>query len=143
MVNVRHMSVKRLLSPNAPRAPLPWSTLAAVVLVSFIALWLAWMIVESQGLQWAMVVATLFVWNFFLVRSGEQSAARQSEGESIQATTMLAIALLIGLIVLALLADTVISATEDWSLFPGREAIYFLVISLPLMVWVNVHLQER
>lgn len=137
------MSVKRLLSPNAPRAPLPWSTLAAVVLVSFIALWLAWMIVESQGLQWAMVVATLFVWNFFLIHSGEQSAARQSEGESIQATTMLAIALLIGLIVLALLADIVISATEDWSLFPGREAIYFLVISLPFMVWVNVHLQER
>jgi len=110
-------------------------------LLTFVVLCLVWAIAEWQGGQWFVIMATLLAWNVLVVRSGERLSYGVS-GEKQGSTAAPATLLLLGAV--ALLAGTAIldSALRESALYPGREAIGFIVISLPLMVYANVYFQK-
>jgi hypothetical protein len=114
--------------------------LTALILLTFAALWLVWMIAESQWIQWIVATASLLAWNFLVVRAGEQHASQSKAQQSFLLTT---VALFFGAVTLLALATIVVTASQNSVLFPGREAIHFMVISVPLMIWANAHLRAR
>lgn len=131
------LRIRKLLSFQTHRCPLRWSVLTVLILLTFAALWLVWVIVESQWIQWIIVTASLLTWNFLVVRAGEQRASQPKVRHSSFLTTA---PLFFGAVALLALAAIVVTASQDSMLFPGREAIQFVVISVPLMIWANVHL---
>jgi hypothetical protein len=96
------------------------------------------MITKDQWSQWLVVTASLLIWNFLVVCAGEQ----QHQANGRQASRLTAIALFLGAVALLALAMILVAASRDSVLFPGREAIHFMVISVPLMIWANVHLRN-
>lgn len=133
------MRIRSLLSFQTRRCPLRWSVLIALILLTFAALWLVWVTVESQWIQWIVSSASLLTWNFLVVRAGEQHASQSKASQSFFLTAVL----FCGAVALLALAAFLATVSQDSVLFPGRETIYFMVISAPLMIWANVHLRDR
>jgi hypothetical protein len=98
-----------------------------------------WAITASEWLQWIVMVLALFWWNLLLVRAGkERTLGTPGEGLS----EMSAGIVLCGAALLALSAILIYLA-EDTSLYLGPKAISFAIVSLPVMIWANVHLRSR
>jgi hypothetical protein len=95
---------------------------------------LAWAIAPSDDLQWAIVIVVLIAWNYLLVRSGERKSS--IELRHAFSSRELYAALAVG-IALLILATVVAVATEEFLLYPGREAIRFALVGIPTMVWAN------
>lgn len=133
------MRAGRFFSLKTPRGPLPWSLLAAIGLLTLAALCLVWAIAESKWGQWVVIVAALLVWNVLVVLSGERLPHGQPDRDGSVAASVL---LLLGLIALLAVAVILDAALRDSALYPGRETIGFVVISLPLMAWANMYFRN-
>lgn len=134
------MRIRQMLSFKTPRSPLSWAALAALILATLAALWLIWAITESQWVQWIVGTASLLMWNFLVVRAG---ARQVNQSEALQASALTAVVLFISAVTLLALAAIVVTASQNSALFPGRQAVNFMVISVPLMIWANVYLRGK
>lgn len=134
------MTLIQLFSFNTPRASLRWPVLIALILFTLAVLWIVWAITESQWIQWAVIVLALFAWNSLVVRAGDQDTGNANTREGFVVT---GVALFLAAVALLGLAAITVSVFQNSALFPGRQAIQFMVISVPLMVWVNLHLRHR
>jgi hypothetical protein len=131
--------VRRLLSFQTPRSPLRWSVLAALILFTLTVLRVMWAIAEARWIQWIVITASLLFWDFLVVRAGErQPNVRPSK----QAFALTAITLFLSTVALLILATVLTAAYQDSALFPGRKAIHYMVISVPLMIWANLYLRD-
>ncbi len=134
------MRVRQMLSFKTSRSPLPWSVLAALILATLAVLWLIWAITESQWVQWIVGTVSLLMWNFLVVRAGERQANRP---DAFQASALTAVVLFFSAVTLLALAAIVVTASQNSALFPGRQAVNFMVISVPLMIWANIYLRGK
>lgn len=131
--------VRRLFSSKTPRGSLSWPALGVTVLLTLVVLWLVWVTTASELLQWLVLIASLLVWNYLLVRAGRQEVNRlHDEGQGTQGSVLL---LACGGVLL-LLAAGLTAISQDWSLYPGPETVYFAFVAVPIMIWTNVHYQE-
>jgi hypothetical protein len=129
--------IGQMLSFRTLRCPLDWSILTALILLTLATLWLVWVVTESQWAQWIVVTGSLLVWNLLVVRAGERQVDRS---DARQASGRTAVVLFLSAVSLLALAAVVAAAFQNSALFPGRQAIDFIVISVPLMIWANVYL---
>jgi hypothetical protein len=137
---VRDLRFRRLFSPKTSRGPLPWSVLATIILVTLVVLWSVWVITESEWLQWAGLIASLLVWDLLVIRAGDgQERLREDRDLSVP----VAIAIFLYGVVSLGLKEILASLSEDWSLYPGQQTISFILISVPILIWVNVYLRSR
>lgn len=132
--------VKRVFSSRTPRGSLSWPALGFTVLLTIVLLWLIWATTASELLQWLVLIASLLVWNYLLVRAGQQEVNRWHDEE--QGTQGSVLLLACGGVLL-LLAAGLMAISQDWSLYPGPETVYFAFVSVPIMIWTNVHYQDR
>lgn len=99
-----------------------------------------WVITASEWLQWIVMVLGLFWWNFLLVHAGkERTLGTSGEGltSEMSAVVVLCVAVLLSL------SAILIHLARDASLYPGPQTISFVIVSLPIFIWANVHLQNR
>jgi Flp pilus assembly protein TadB len=129
---------KILFSRKTPRAALPWPILTVIVFSTLAVLLLVWLITTSEWLQWLVMVSALFVWNFLLVRAGKSQRRQRVKKLSTRMSTALAIC---GVLLLTLSAGLV-HLSQESSLYPGPKTISFIVVTLPIMIWANVHLRQ-
>lgn len=134
------MHLKHLLSFQTPRGPLRWSVLTALIFLTLTVLWLVWATAESPLAQWFVITASLLIWNFLAIRAGDRQSSQSSDW---QGSTLMAAMLFLSTVALLALATIFVTASQDSFLFPGRKAIHFMVISVPLLIWVNFYLKGR
>lgn len=134
------MHLNHLLSFQTPRGPLRWPVLIALILLTLTVLWLVWATAESQLAQWVVITASLMVWNVLAIRAGDRQSSQPRDW---QGSAFMAAMLFLGTVALLALATIFVTASQDSALFPGRKTIHFMIISVPLLIWVNFYLRGK
>lgn len=129
-----------LFEADTPRASLDQRQLWLIIAGALALLCLAWALTESAGLQWIIVIAALLFWNYLLVRAGAGEPSSETQSEMPKRNLVVPF---VAAFALLGLATVLASAADEWSLYPGREAIRFALVGAPIMVWTNHYYESR